>query len=153
MIDRGRHPAADRVLEEQVIGSFEQSEKNMEEFFKDFDWVERKNIFGQLIGFDAVALLEMNRFNLTVEKIVRGLFFVESGCALADIYAVFVHDGNGAWSKRFVHDTILQMGEVKDFGDDVFHWRFVRWAGDKNVTAWILLFYGAIGIFALTAPR
>lgn len=156
MIDRGRHPIADRVLAEQVIRSFTpseqnlQSEKNLQDFFQDFRWVERRNNNGEPAGLDAIATLDLNRFNLTIEKIVRGLFFVESGRALPAGYYVLVVGDDIAESSDFIQDTLKQMGPAKDFGDDVFHGQFVRWAGDNNVTAWQFQFYGAWRTLAFT---
>ena len=96
---------------------------------------------------------EIGRFNLSVEKIVRGLFFHKNQVPLPASYKVDIFPGNGFWGVQGFQEYLDSMEKPAGVGDDVFQCRCTRDSKDNFVTGWLLLFYKSVAVLAHTVPN
>jgi hypothetical protein len=150
MIDRGKHPVSDHLLEGPVRRSLERSRRTRRDFFRNVRWVEQRNRSGLILGYRLAFEIDVSRFSRSIEKIVRGLFSCKSLYALPSGYRVVVIRGNDFWADSGFQNLLAVMEPTAGCGDDVFVMRCARDCSDPNVTAWVLQFYGAIAVFAWT---
>lgn len=149
MVDRNSHPVAERVLTTSLIRSLERSQRAVSELFRRYRLLPRRTPSGIITGFAPGFAIDLGRINRVVEKIVRGIYYAKSGTRLPPEYEVGVYEGNGFWEDEHTRDLISAMCPAEGQGDDVFCCRDVRDNGDPNRVAWLLIFYGRIGFFAL----
>jgi hypothetical protein len=150
MIDKGTHPVANKVLEGPVIKSLERNEKAIAALFRNPRVVPRKSPGGIITSFGLGFEIDQPRFAMLPEKIVRGLFFHKSGIPLAVSHVVRVLPGNEFWTDEGFQNLLAAMEPGAGCGDDVFTVRCTRDRNDPFCSAWLLVFYQHLGIFAWT---
>lgn len=92
-------------------------------------------------------------FEVSIKKIVRGLFFAKSGFALPLTHEVQVFTGSGFYGTPQFAAIERNLGEWEGCGDIVFQYRCFNQLDDPCVSGWLLQFYASVGIFAWTIPR
>ncbi len=150
MIDKGAHPVASEVLEGPVIRSLQRNPKTVAAFFRDPRILPRSSPGGIVTGYGLAFQIDMERFNRIPEKIVRGLFYYKSHHPLPSTHGVKVFPGNQSWDDDSFQNLLAVMEPIAGCGDDVFQIRCTRDRTDPCCTAWLLLFYRQLGVFALT---
>lgn len=63
-----------------------------------------------------------------------------------------VYEGNGFWQTPTFDELLAAMMERAGVGDDVFSCRCARHTPDPEWTAWLFIYYQALGFFAWTEP-
>lgn len=146
----GGHPEVDRLLAGKVKRGLDRNARLRADLTKGarpLPWLTPGGLFG---GWGLGFQLDTARFYKGVEKTVRGLFFHKSGRPLAPDTRVCVFEGNGFWQTPAFGELLAAMTEPAGVGDDVFSCRCVRHAPDPEWTAWLFVYYQALGFFAWT---
>lgn len=153
MCDTDAHPMLANLLSGPVVRSITRRPVVAHDFFRNATLRERRSREGIINGAGWTFDIDMARFNRTVEKIVRGLFYWRSTEHLPDTHKVDVFAGNGFWQTPDFRSLLPKLEPEKGFGDDVFTCRSQRDADDPNSTAWLLIFYQQVGVFACSHAR
>ena len=130
--------------------SLDRSRAARMDFFRNVRQFEIRNRSGLILGYRTAFEMDVSRFSRSIEKIVRGLFYLKSRNALPTGYRVVVARGNAFWNDKGFNNLLGAMEPAAGCGDDVFVMRCVRDSSDVNVTAWLLQFYGRMAMFAWT---
>ena len=102
------------------------------------------------IGF--TVPFDFAKFAGFIRKIVRGLFFHMHKSRLSERYSVGVWSDSSFWDDANFQSILEKMPPYVTYGDSVFQCRYTRDISDLNRTAWLLLFYRSVGVFAWTTP-
>jgi hypothetical protein len=148
MIDRNANPVATKLLEGPMIRSLRRNEKACAAFFRNPRILPRTSPSGIFTGYGVAFQIDLKRFLTVPEKIVRGLFFFKSQVPLSRTHTVQFCPGDQFWADEGCQNVMAAM--EPSVGDGVFQVRCTRDASDPNCTAWLLIFYRAIGFFAWT---
>lgn len=105
---------------------------------------------GLVTGRGVRVAFDGSRFNKSIEKIVRGIFYGKSGVPLPTTHEVKVFSGNGFWTVPAFLDLLAKMEPFSGVGDDVFQCRCIRDCVDTAATAWLIVFYRSAAFFAWT---
>ncbi len=111
------------------------------------------------LGPQPAFQIDWPRINRVIARIVRGLFFHETGKVLPSQYvAVSFHfegfdryDIHMMSTLKRIHDNALA-GGVRTVGGGVFEYGHRATEGDPSATVWALRFYEAPSFVAFTAP-
>lgn len=152
MIDRGAHPKTDALLEGPVLRSLKKP-NTLAAMIRGMRLQQHKSAGGIFTGYRPAFQIDLQRFSAVPEKIVRGLFFLKSGRPLATTHKVHVFPGNGFWNDTGFQSLLACMEPSAGCGDDVFHVRSMPDSTDPYGSAWLLVFYSCMALFALTAPE
>jgi hypothetical protein len=148
----GKHPVVDELfkVEGAVHRSLGRSHPARADFCRNVQQVEIRNQAGIILGYRTAFSLDVSRFSRSIEKIVRGLFYRKAGFALLAGYRVEVVRGNSFWVDDGFQNLLRDMHPWSGYSDGVFLMRSVRDRSDPNSTAWLLLFYRTLAVFAWT---
>lgn len=150
MIGQGRHPEVDALLSGKVKRSLDRNNSLCTALTRGFEFYPQFTSLGLFSGWEMRSELDLARFNRCVEKTVRGLFYLKSQRLLAAGIAVRVFPGNGFWQIQGFQNLLAAMEDWASVGDNVFQCRCVRDSGTPDMTAWLFVYYKAVGIFAWT---
>jgi hypothetical protein len=150
MADEGQHPELEKLLTGKVKRGLDRNSRLRADLTRGFGLRTRVTPSGLFAGWGWSFTLDLARFSRGVEKTVRGLFAYKSGRRLAPQCAVRVFPGNGFWQDTGFQNLLAVMEEWAGVGDEVFQCRSMRDATDPDVTAWLFIYYRALGVFAWT---
>lgn len=153
MCDTDSHPMLAKLLKGPVVRSIARRPGVARDFFRNTALRERRSREGIIVGAGWTFDIDMARFNRIVEEIVRGLFYWKSKEHMPNTHEVGVFSGNGFWETSGFHSLLPKLEPPQGLGDDVFTCRSQRDANDPYSTAWLLIFYQQVGIFAWSHAR
>ncbi len=117
---------------------------------------------GIYLGKRLAFTVDLKRIQKVVAKIIRGLFYIESGQILPQNYGVSV-DSNDTLEKMNANDlrdlqkTIIEpllSTQERIIGDGAFRFRYaIPEDGDGFVSVWALTFFGTMPFLCICGPR
>jgi hypothetical protein len=128
--------------------------------------VEKRTPAGIYLGSQPGYRVDNSRLSRVASRIVRGLFFHETGSPLPQYYqaaswfrdgllkpnrpsasqvAVEAFDREANWLRNRRPSVVL--------GDGVFRYWWVAVEADPVITRWLFVFYNAVAVFGFTAPH
>jgi hypothetical protein len=150
LVGEGHHPEVEKLLQGKVKRGLDRNSRLRADLTRGFGRRPQVTPSGLFAGWGLSFELDLARFSRGVEKTVRGLFYYKSRRPLGPGVAVRVFPGNGFWRDQGFQNLLAEMSEWAGVGDDVFQCRCTRDATDPDVTAWLFVYYKALGVFAWT---
>lgn len=154
--DAGDHPEAQKVLP-QVIRSLQRPQarglqgslmENINEFYSS----NKKGFIEPRASYD----VDLQRLDDVASRIVKGLFWKESGERLPHDYEANAYNDSGIISHSrnglAIFRELLEQ-QPKIMGRSAFQYWTKAVAEDKYISAWILQFYESVVFFCFTVPR
>lgn len=148
MCDMDAHPMLGKLLRGPVVRSIGRRRGVARDFFRNSQLRERRDKAGIITGSGRAFELDLPRFNRIVEKIVRGLFFFKSHERLPDTHEVGIFPDDAFWDMAGFQSLGPGWEPAAGLGDDVFTCRCQRDSSDDYSTAWLLVFYQKVVLFA-----
>jgi len=160
--DVGNHPSA-RLNWDSIFRSLER-EKAVgfrKQIFSDSKFFELKSPSGLYIDRRLGYNVDMNRICTVIERIVRGLYFVESGkiLGLENELCIYTNEDQELRDKDFLKQlksTILvplSATQPKVVGNNIFLYRYQMIKDDPLFSVWGMSFYGCVPFLAMTRPK
>jgi len=105
-----------------------------------------------------VAKADPARILRVVERIVRGLFWVEQERRVPDGSVIQTRASLEGGNEAFfdANASVLAFvapGDVRTIGGDVFAYWHTTCEGDRDLTVWLSVFYDRFGFLSLVVPR
>jgi hypothetical protein len=134
-------------------------------FLKSFARVRTVTLSGLHLGDRVAYEVDLPRLSRVAARIVRGLFFRETGHRLPDDYAALAFEESGFLKppdlrgSEAVHTFVagraaaLRAGVPTVIGDGVFAYWWRRGTEDDNYSECLLAFYESTAFFGLTVPK
>jgi hypothetical protein len=142
------HEAVKELFSGAIKRSVDRSKKEMFDLTRNArsTWQFNSGHYELRSGFD----IDMGRFNLTPEKIVRGLLYYKNKKPLPPDYKVAILGASEFLAMPEIETLLMELDERwQCMGDDIFAVRSMR-ESDPNVTAWLFRFYGSAFLMGFT---
>jgi len=119
-----------------------------------------RSVSGLYLGRKEAFNVDLNRLGRVVGRIVRGLYYHESGETLPLEYSAagFFPEGFShlpPWDLKHIVSTVLEptlANPGHNIGRGVLHYWFARSDSDARITSWIFHFYRGITCLGATLP-
>ena len=139
--------AAKNVLLGPVMRSFERNPVLTSVITKDMKMFPISSEDGQSIFFVPSYSIDKERISNVVNKIIRGLFYIEKGKPLLTNCEVLINlDINDQVWQCFSKQPKKEIGK----GQGVFEYQFFNVEKNEFLTSWLICFYKRFYIFAVT---
>lgn len=120
--------------------------------------VEVRTPGGLHLGLQPIYDVNLARLDNVARRITQGLFYHETGYRLPSEYELTTYSEAGFHSlkddirRRLQANIIrpLMSNPVTIIGNGVFSYRFARTETDRNISAWLLVFYERVRFLSMT---
>ncbi|MBI5932341.1 MAG: hypothetical protein HY867_01435 [Chloroflexi bacterium] len=130
-------------------------------FMGDLQRVQLRTRGGIYLGQTYIFDVDLKRIFSVIERIVRGLYYVETSTILSQEYEVDVHsddtlkDESPELIEELRQKILTPLSEIppKIIGNKTFMYRFHITEEEPIFSVWALTFYGQANFLSLTGPR
>ena len=146
------HPMVKVIEEGPFAGAIKRNSDSIRPFLVNQRPSLKRSVSGLITEIGFTAPFDFAKFEGFIKKIVRGLFFHAYKSCFPAGYSISVWPNRSFWDDPSFQSILEKMPPYVSYGDSVFQCRYTRDISDLNRTAWLLLFYRSVGVFAWTAP-
>lgn len=160
--DVGHHPDA-RTNWQTIFRSLKRDKSAglARQVLSDIRYMDLKTPSGLYLGKRMAYDVDMNRIRRVVERVVRGLYFAESGNPLGLSNEVRVYEGEDLARqprgvlKQLQQTILIPLAGLPPtvIGDGVFLYSYQIMKENSSYSVWAISFYGRLPFLAMTGPH
>ena len=108
---------------------------------------------GSVVNNVPVFTPDLERIKRVFQKIIKGLYFTETGSMFPLNYEITVYPGFQRTAADLMVASLVQTGALtRQFRNNVFRFVFAKDLNDPAVTLWVMSFYNGYHSIAITHP-